>query len=277
MKKVILSIAVVSAILAGTNAKAQLIDEQNVTVTMDLQPILQLNMNGSQNIDFVFDQISEYVGGITQYGATNLQVSSSVSWDLYAAGFSSAAVGSTGLVWDNQVVYGEGDGTNAVTTLPLTLLELHQDKDNSGLAASTGDSGVDDYFSPFFTSVTSIGANNIYATSTPYVRPAAGSKYIAGGNASSDAIVGGTYLVLNTAGTSVGANSLYSYTIDYRIIPGLPAVFPRASESATNGGNSNNMSGAGTEGAGALNATTTTLYARPGVYTMNVKYILVEN
>jgi len=104
MKKVILSIAVVSAILAGTNAKAQLIDEQNVTVTMDLQPILQLNMNGSQNVDFVFDQISEYVGGITQYGATNLQVSSSVSWDLYAAGFSSAAVGSSGLIWDNQVV-----------------------------------------------------------------------------------------------------------------------------------------------------------------------------
>ena len=72
MKKVILSVAVVSALLAGTAAKAQLIDEQNVTVTMDLQPILQLGMNGSQNIDFVFDQISEYVGGITQYGATQL-------------------------------------------------------------------------------------------------------------------------------------------------------------------------------------------------------------
>jgi len=276
MKKVILSIAVVSAILAGTNAKAQLIDEQNVTVTMDLQPILQLNLNGSQNIDFVFDQISEYVGGITQYGATNLQVSSSVSWDLYAAGFSSAAVGATGLVWDNQVVYGEGDGSNGVTTLPLTLLELHQDKDNSSLSAQ-GDSGVGDYFSPFLTSVSSIGANNIYATSTPYVRPAAGSKYIAGGNSSSDAIQGGTYLVLNQAGTSVGANSLYSYTIDYRIIPGLPAVFPRASLATTDGGNSNDMSAAGTEGAGALNATTTSLYARPGVYTMNVKYILIKD
>ena len=69
MKKFILSASVVAAMLAGTNAKAQLLDEQNVTVTMDLQPILQLNMNGSQNVDFVFDQISEYVGGITQYGA----------------------------------------------------------------------------------------------------------------------------------------------------------------------------------------------------------------
>jgi hypothetical protein len=277
MKKVILSVAVVSALLAGTTAKAQLIDEQNVTVTMDLQPILQLNMNGSQNIDFVFDQISEYVGGITQYGATNLQVSSSVSWDLYAAGFSSASVGSSGLVWDNQVVYGEGDGSNAVTTLPMTLLELHQDKDNSGLASSTGDSGVDDYFTPFQTSLNSIGANNIYATSTPYARPAAGSKYIAGGNASSDAIQGGTYLVLNTAGTSVGAQSLYSYTIDYRIIPGLPAVFPRATDASVNNGNNNNLGTNTTVAGGALSATTTSLYARPGVYTMNVKYILVEN
>lgn len=88
MKKVILSAAVLASLAFSNNAKAQLIDEQNVTVTMDLQPILQLGMNGSSNIDFVFDQISEYVGGITQYGATNLTVSSTVSWDLYAAAFS---------------------------------------------------------------------------------------------------------------------------------------------------------------------------------------------
>jgi hypothetical protein len=266
MKKVILSIAVVSAILAGNNAKAQLIDEQNVTVTMDLQPILQLGMVGSQNVDFVFDQISEYVGGITQYGATALSVSSTVSWDLYAAGFSSAAAGGN-LLWDNQVSYGDGNDGNAVTTLPLTLLELHQNRANPD---GTVGAGVDDdYFTAFATSTNSLGMNNIYATSTPYVRPAAGTKYIAGGNASTDFVAGGTYLVENSAGTSVGANSAYYYTIDYRIVPGLPAVFPRATAGATLGGNNSTSA--------ALNATTTSLYARPGVYTMNVKYVLVEN
>jgi len=275
MKKVILSVAVVAALLSAKTTNAQLIDEQNVTVTMDLQPILQLGMNGSQNIDFVFDQISEYVGGITQYGATNLSVSSSVSWDLYAAAFSSNAAGGS-LLWDNQVSYGEASDANAVTTLPLTLLELHQDKDNSD-NTDTGTSGADDYFTAFQTSLTSLGANNVYATSTPYVRPAAASKYIAGGNSQNDFIQGGTYLVENTLGaTSVGANSQYYYTIDYRIIPGLPAVFPRATDAATAGGNNNTAAASGV-GAGALNATTTSLYARPGVYTMNVKYVLVEN
>ena len=264
MKKFILSASVVAALLAGTNAKAQLIDEQNVTITMDLQPILQLGMNGSQNVDFVFDQIAEYVGGITQYGATSLNVSSTVSWDLYAAGFSSAAAGGN-LLWDNQVSYGQGNDGNAVTTLPLTLLELHQDKANPDITAGAGVDG--DYFTAFQSGTTSLGANNVYATSTPYVRPSADSKYIAGGNATGDFVVGGTYLV--TQGTNVGANSNYYYTIDYRIVPGLPAVFPRATNGLINGGNTSTN--------GALNSGNTALYARPGVYTMNVKYVLMEN
>ena len=184
MKKFILSASVVAAMLAGTNAKAQLLDEQNVTVTMDLQPILQLNMNGSQNVDFVFDQISEYVGGITQYGATNLQVSSTVSWDLYAAGFSSNASGGS-LLWDNQVEYGASADPNAVTTLPLTLLELHQDKINSSVAGATGTYA--DYFQAF-NSTAPLGSNAVYATSAAYTKPAATEKFIAGHNATSDFI-----------------------------------------------------------------------------------------
>lgn len=265
MKKVILSIAVVSALLAGTNAKAQLIDEQNVTVTMDLQPILQLGLNGSQNVDFVFDQIAEYVGGITQYGATALNVSSTVSWDLYAAGFSSNAAGGQ-LIWDNQVTYGaNNDQTNSTVSLPLTLLELHQDKINPATTGFTGGTSAD-YFSNFQSASTALGQNNIYATSTPYIRPAAAAKYIAGGNANTAFVQGGTYLVAQSS--SVGANSNYYYTIDYRIVPGLPATFPRATQ-VTNGGNIGVSGDLTTLGAGK--------YARPGVYTMNVKYVLVEN
>jgi hypothetical protein len=263
MKKVILSVAVVAAFLTANNAKAQLLDEQNVTVTMDLQPILQLGMNGASNIDFVFDQISEYVGGITQYGATNLTVSSSVSWDLYAAGFSSQA--SAGLLnWDSQVVYGGDTDPLSTTTLPLTLLELHQDKVNSSTTGSTGGATVD--YSIAFSTTT--GNNNVYATSTPYSRPGLAAKYIAGGNSSGAFIAGGSYLI--AAGTVVGQNSNYSYTMDYRIVPGLPAIFPNASSLvAVNGGN--NIAN------GSLDAVTAGTYAQPGVYTMNVKYVLIEN
>jgi len=270
MKKVILSVAVVAALLSAKTTNAQLIDEQNVTVTMDLQPILQLGMNGSQNIDFVFDQISEYVGGITQYGATNLTVSSTVSWDLYAAGFSSAAsAGTSTLIWDKQVEYGQGNDNSASVSLPLTLLELHQDKPNLSTDAITG--GVDqDYFTAFPASITDMGMNNVYATPTPYVRPVAGNKYIAGGAGDDKFIVGGTYLVENSTGTtSVGANSNYYYSIDYRIVPGLPAVFPRATDAATRGGNNSNS--------GAITNQSGKTYAKPGVYTMNVKYVLIEN
>ena len=267
MKKFILSASVVAAMLAGTNAKAQLLDEQNVTVTMDLQPILQLNMNGSQNVDFVFDQISEYVGGITQYGATNLQVSSTVSWDLYAAGFSSAAAGGA-LLWDNQVVYGGDTDPNSVTTLPLTLLELHQDKVNpntTGFASTTG--GTASYNVAFASSVTALGQNNVYATTAPYTRPAATEKYIAGHNSTSAFVAGGSYLI--SVGGLVGNSSNYSYTMDYRITPGLPAIFPRATSGSGNTSASAALNSAGGASSG--------LYAQPGVYTMNVKYVLVEN
>ena len=110
--------------------QAQLVDEQNVTITMDLQPILQLEMNGSPNVDFVFDDIADYMGGITKYGATQLKVSSSISWDLYAVGTSGSAGGANAF-WDNQVSYGNISGVLDVTTLPLEALELHQDKTNA--------------------------------------------------------------------------------------------------------------------------------------------------
>ena len=164
MKKVILSVAVVAAFLSANNAKAQLVDEQNVTVTMDLQPILQLGMNGSSNVDFVFDQIAEYVGGITQYGATQLNVSSTVSWDLYAAGFSSSAAAGAGLLWDNQVSYGAGNDINALTTLPLTALELHQDKDNSNTTGAVPGTGVADYFNAFLAVIICLSYLSIFLT-----------------------------------------------------------------------------------------------------------------
>ena len=55
MKKILFGAAILAAMGISSNANAQLVDESNVTITMDLQPILQLNMTGPSNIDFIFD------------------------------------------------------------------------------------------------------------------------------------------------------------------------------------------------------------------------------
>jgi hypothetical protein len=266
MKKVILSAAVLASLAFSNNAKAQLVDEQNVTVTMDLQPILQLGMNGSSNVDFVFDQIPEYIAGITQYGATQLMVTSTVNWDLYAVGFSSNA--GTG-IWDQQLQYGAGTDLNAQDDLPLTALELHQDKQGAVVGALPANATGDDYFAAF-TSAVSIGDNNVYCSQTPYIAPAATAKYIAGHATNLVFMTGGTYLVSNASG--VGAAGDFYYSMDYRIIPGLPAVFPNASL----------FTGAEAPGGNVVTAQTqinaaTGQYAQSGVYTMNVKYVLMEN
>jgi hypothetical protein len=265
MKKVILSVAVLASLAISNNAKAQLVDEQNVTVTMDLQPILQLGMNGSSNVDFVFDQIPEYIAGITQYGATQLSVTSTVNWDLYAVGFSSNA-GATG-TWDQQLQYGAGTDANAIDLLPLTALELHQDKVAANQVGATPAGG--DYSAAFVAAV-SIGDNNVYCSATPYTAPGATAKYIAGHATNAIFMIGGTYLVISNA--AVGAASDFYYSMDYRIIPGLPAVFPNASlftGAQADGGNNGTAQTQIDPVAGE--------YAQSGVYTMNVKYVLMEN
>jgi hypothetical protein len=268
MKKILFSAAVIAAMGIASNAKAQLIDESNVTITMDLQPILQLKMNGPQNIDFVFDQISEYAGGITQYGATNLSVSSTVNWDLYAVGYASntTATNNGGSSWDQQVVYGASTDPNAEDNLPISLLELHQDKVNANATTAAG--YKPDYSTPFALAgvVTTPGTNNIYASpigTSPYTRPTINDKYIAGHFATTagDYMTGGSYLI----GASAGALSNFYYSIDYRIVPGLPATFPNA---ATN---------AAAPASEALDFGFVGHYAQAGVYTMNVKYVLMEN
>ncbi len=259
MKKSNLPLFFISMLFLGLTSKAQLVDEQNVTITMDLQPILQLDMSGPQNIDFVFDEVYEYVGGITKYGVTQLKVSASVDWDLYAVGYSSGMNGNA-LLWDNQVTYGIGAATNASNALDCELLELRQNKANplnTSVAAL-----FNDYSTAFGKSPTITGANNIYTSIAPYTKPIAGLKYIAGGVLGVDFVAGGTYLVTNASGTGAGSN--YWYTMDYRIVPGLPAIFP------------NTRSNAGVASAIHFGGVATA-YAQPGVYTMNVKYVLVQN
>jgi hypothetical protein len=233
-------------LLLGASANAQLIDEKDVTVTMDLQPILQLDMSTPDQIEFTFDEISEYYAGITKYGATQLRVSSTVNWDLYAIGRSNGATAAG--MWDQQVVYGNGTG---ISQLPLSLIELRQSQANPVAAAV-------DYFSAFPPVGTPVGTNSLYnpggGLATP---PAATENYIAGqaGVGAALSVPGGSYL------GQTGISSNYFYVIDYRIVPGLPAIFPMAF--AADGTTSEALA-AGT-------------HAQPGVYTMYVQYILLED
>ena len=58
--KTIKRIALALTFMSALPSFAQLQDEKNVTITMDLQPILQLNMTTADQVNFVFDDIASY-------------------------------------------------------------------------------------------------------------------------------------------------------------------------------------------------------------------------
>lgn len=258
MRKSILGLSAMLAL--GASSFGQLIDEKDVTVTMDLQPVLQLEMSTSNQLEFVFDEISEYYSGITLYGATILKISSTVSWDLYAVGRSNGTNGPE--FWDQQLDYGSNN-TNAIDDLPLSLLEIHQNQPNSGDGAAAG-AAFTDYSQPFATTGAADAGNSLYVNGGTNTPPTAADKYIAGhagtsGTAGQDFMPGGSYL------TQTGTTSDYYYSLDYRILPGLPAIFPNAADA----------DGAPFEDIATANAAGN--YAEPGVYTMYVQYILLED
>ena len=256
LSKLMLTLLMIAGVFGTTNA--QLIDEKDVTVTMDLQPVLQLDMTTANQLEFVFDDINEYYAGITNYAATILKVSSTVSWDLYAVGRSSGSTADG--FWDQQIDYGS-DNTNAINQLPLSLLELRQSQPNSG--AGTGTT-VKDYRSAFSANISPSSANSLFTNSDGSITPpTAVDKYIAGHagtTGSNDFMPGGSYM------NQSGSTSDYYYAMDYRILPGLPAIFPNAY--SADGGTAQNI---------AATAEDDGKYAEPGVYTMYVQYVLLED
>jgi len=254
MRNITKLILVLGIVLFSTNAKAQLQDEQSVTVTMELQSILHLDMSGPDQIEFIFDDIKDYYSGITRYGATTLKVSSTVTWDLYAVARSNAGDG----YWDQQIDYGTNTNSQGTADIPLSCLELHQDHANP---ASVGSNDYSTAFSE--DSSTPDFDNSIYVDPAGgFAAPTANERYIAGDKGTTasgtDGVVGGSYLAQS------GVSSNYYYNIDYRILPGMPVVFPNA---------------ASWDNAGSAMASDaiSSGYAEPGVYTMYVQYILVED
>jgi len=272
---------VAAAMLMGASSFAQIQDENNVTVTMELVPVLQLNMNTTDQVNFVFDEIPEYIGGITKYGATILTVSSTVNWDLFASGTSGVHNATpANRQWDFVVGYGPStavsSGAGSREVLPLTALELRQFPSttvNSGATATQTR-----YYNAPFQAALGLGAtsapNNIYvSTGSPYVAPPAiGNPYLAGGFGLENYVDGGTYLTQ----TGSAGNTDYYFVIDYRIVPGLPAIFPKAATNVVADA-AHNLGATGTAFSTNAAGGDAGAYARAGVYTMNVKYLLIEN
>ena len=232
----------VGSMAIGSLSFAQLQDEQDVTITMDLQPILQLKMEGPDQIDFTFDEINKYYTGVIKTGANILKVSASVSFDLWAVGLSTGSLGAAAanaMLWDNPVTYGAGLSGNAKNRIPLTALELHQFPANPVVTAGTACTSAavmdvnGDYSSQFapwdfangdfasnITNGNALGHNAIFCTlpTAPYLRPTNSTaastgfeKYIAGaqGVTAGCQMNAGSYLFgsFNSAGTVQNSTS----------------------------------------------------------------------
>lgn len=240
MKKLTKMSAVVAAMAIAGSSFAQLQDEQDVTITMDLQPILQLKMEGPDQIDFTFDEINKYYTGVTKTGANILKVSASVSFDLWAVGLSTGSLGAAAAnayLWDNPVTYGNNTALagNANNRIALTALELHQYPANpvTAVTCAADYTNVEgDYsaqFAPYdfqngdfgnnVTNGSALGNNTIFCTlpTAPYLRPTssaaatASEKYIAGASTTTAGcqVNAGSYLFgsFNTAGAVQNSTS----------------------------------------------------------------------
>ena len=265
-----------AGIVIGAAAFAQPVDmnllttESDVTVTMDLQPVLELQMTTPDQINFTFNTINSYMAGITHYGATVLRVSSTVEWDLVAVGTSSDNEQNQTEFWDNPVQYSASTATK-VNTIPISALELQQTPPNPTAGSANTD------YSPAFVQNPGSGAittsNNsvevgsqqaLTPTSITFQTGVTDARVIAGdlganfGGGVSSAVTPGSYL--STVGQSYNPGD-FKYTISYRIVPGLPAVFPLrdADDAALSPVPASNE------------------YAAPGVYTMEVRYVLTED
>lgn len=286
---------IVSLLFAGVlifgSVNSQILSEQNVTINVDLQPVLQLNLEGPTQHDFNFTEVRDYYAGITKYGANVLKVSSTVAFDLWANGVSQAAT----LIFDQSYRYNVGGGLLGRNTLPLSAMELRQfpanPADGTDCDQNVATPANHDYSSPFTPVLGNnapggaLGNNsiNLPGNTTPYQMPTQAAiavdnaaKYIAGGDgtAANCSVQPGTYLNTAPAGGDQLATAGYYFVMDYRLVPGLPVTFPmHLVASAVNGDNDNHEL-AQTHAGLQANAGS---YINPGMYNMAIKYILAEN
>ena len=194
IKKVLLAATIVG-LFSINQSSAQLSDQEYVSVTMDLQGILQLNMTTEPQVDFVFNTIQKYQVGITKYNATRLEVESTVPWDLYAQPSTQ--------YWTQELAYGAG--TNGQSQLPSEILEMESIQPNNVAALLS--------FNSF------IGLSSNGGANTASLTPTVNTQFIAGKLGQG---VANSY----APGTSSASPLTNKFLVHYRIKPGVPASFP---------------------------------------------------
>lgn len=276
MKTIIKSLVILALLNVGSSALAQKSDTQGVTIGMELAPILQIDMDSPEIIRFIFDKEDKFYSGITHTGATKIKVTSTVKWDLYAVGRSTGKSPNGKTFWDQQESF--GSTVNSVADIPLSLVELKQNQVNNGFVNNNNARFVD--YSQNFTDQFTVpnGGNSLYVspngTPTP---PTKTGKYIAGHSGISDDITNG----FMTPGSYVSNNGIgtnFEFVMDYRIMPGFPAIFPNAfnadatvAENIVASANASSVLVGGAAGNG------NSAYAEPGIYTMTIQYVLLED
>jgi hypothetical protein len=274
MKTTFKFLMVAALVSVVSSANAQKTSQQGVTIGMDLQPILQIDMTAPDMINFVFDDKGAYREGITKNAATIIKVTSTVKWDLYAVGRSQGKSPNGTSYWDQEESFGAS--VNSVADLPMSMVELRQRQVNNGNNNTTATYA--DYSQEFSNNFRPSAANSLYVSSngTP-TPPNKYGKYIAGHSGISDDITKG-YMPAGSYVSDNGIGTNFEFVMDYRILPGFPAIFPNAfsadatvSENLVASANANSVMVGGAAGNGNK------AYAEPGVYTMTVQYVLLED
>ena len=193
---------VVTAIYIGgilmpgiTRAQKPLSDQDYVSVTMDLQGILDLTMSTEPQVDFVFNSIQKYQVGITKYNATRLEVTATVPWDLFAQPGSE--------YWTQEIQY--GNSTHGQAQLPSEILQLEAIQPNNSPASLN--------FNNF------IGLSSNAGTNLAGSTPSKSTQFLAGA-----AETGANFRY--APGSAESTPLTNKFLVHYRIRPGLPSVFP---------------------------------------------------
>jgi hypothetical protein len=235
------------------------VDTRALEIVVEILPILQLKINSPSQIDFSFEDINDYYAGKIVSGATSLEVSSNMHWDLFPVGTSSTHINDpTKWFWDPIAQY--SDFGSLPTEIPLSALQIQQFPPNPTILDPIPGDRLD-YSSAFAYPMTADDTLNNILVASGFIALAgqlsdAGSKQRAiAGSINIDfatnvncAMPPGSFFLAPTA----SEKEIYRYSISYRIVPGIPTFFvgskPALSEEAT-----------------------------PGVYSMEVRYILRED
>lgn len=266
------------ALLFATSLQAQKKNvngtSTGVSMVLDMQPILQMDMVAPEQVNFVFDEKGKYYSGITKNAATVIKVTSSVSWDLYAVGRSNGTSPNGNTFWDQVESY--GTSVNSVADIPMSLLELRQNNPNSGVHHENATYA--DYSQDFSEGFRPYAGNSLYVSSngTP-TPPTKYGKYLAGHSGNTSDITNG-FMPAGSYSSSYSKSSNFEFVIDYRILPGFPAIFPNAfNEDASIAQNIVSATNANTVLVGGAAGNGNKSYAEPGYYTMTVQYVLLED